>query len=742
MRPTPEFQRLPREWLPLVALFLSGTALVMTVGWAEEWALSYRSHWIGSAATGTLEPPTADGLAVAADGTCVVASSTEDGSPSITLYRDGGLIGRAAAIPDCTHAFTGAVAVSENHIFAAIILGSRPVALIPAPEATTTPPPGRVWHGLWRFTRDGHHAPSPGGGASGGAFLRLHESAEDAPAAVTGVWVHEGIVFVSDAATGRIRTIDEVSLEPTGNAFPADRPSGLCVLAGKLQVIERGAVVSAFTLDGKRTGQVLDEGDELLPGAVAPTPEGRLMVSDRGPGQQVHFFNMSGVPTRVRTLGEEAGAYGPPTPGETGPRRFAGITGVGADAAGGLHVAQSPPPGGFVLRQFAPDRRTLRWEIETAAPAHGADIDPRHDGREMYSAEGLHTLELEKPPGASLRWTGLTVHPFRYPQDWRLAPAPPRTTPATGRRGGTTSFVEVNGHPQLAIRSPDGSRLSLYRFAQRTAVPALVIDTGTSTSDAPAFDFPDRPRHQPWIWRDANGNGHAEPDEVTAAPAFAHSRFPASPIDARGGLWLATSSRDNEPPTLLIAHWKCEAVDSHGIPVYPAEPSTRSHRGISLSIPATDPFHDFVYHPATDTLYQIVPGETGSSAGPLAVSAHDGWIQQTRPDALSLRPRWICPLPESFGPPAAPGLAVAGALVFIRHSTSRDILVVRSDTGTIVGTIRPPASKETAAITRASPALRAHRRQDGSYLVLIQDPTARRVLVHHLDDPLVPTRGE
>ena len=145
------------------------------------------------------------------------------------------------------------------------------------------------------------------------------------------------------------------------------------------------------------------------------------MVADRGASQQVHFFNMSGVPTRVRTLGEDTGIYGPPAPGEAGPRRFAGPTGVGADASGELFVAMSPPPGGCVLRQFAPDRKTLRWQLVAPAITHGADADPLSDGLDLYSAEGRHALDLGKEPGQSWRWVALTVNPFRYPQDPWLA---------------------------------------------------------------------------------------------------------------------------------------------------------------------------------------------------------------------------------------------------------------------------------------------------------------------------------
>ena len=736
------------------AFLAAGVAVATAIDLAAAGELSYRTHWLGHAGNEPPVPQEARGLAVAADGTCVVSSGPGTAAPAVATYRDGRLVNHTAAIPGGAHAFTGAVAVSERHLFAAIRLGPAPTASGPAPVAgdATGPPPGRIWHGLWRFTRDGRHAPAPAGRGAEKAFLLVHESpAGSAAPAVTGVWIHEGTVFVSDAAAGRIRAFDEATLKPTQPGFPADQPSGLCVLAGNLQVIERGAVVSAFTLDGKRTGQVLDEGDDLVPGAVAPTPEGRLLVADRGASQQVHFFNMSGVPTRVRTLGEETGVYGPPAPGEAGPRRFAGLSGVGADASGELVVAMAPPTGGFVLRRFAPDRKTLRWQIAAPSLAHGADIDPLSDGLDIYSAEGRHALDLGQAPGHSWRWVALTANPFRYPHDMRLVAATDRLTPARSDphaagtppafpRSGTTTFLEIHGHKLLALRSPDGSLLSLYRLRGQTAVPALVIHPGGPAEPTPV-DLPGRPQDGPWIWRDTNGDGQAERSEFAAAPAFARGRFQHTPIDPRGGLWLAIQSRE-QPAAHRLGQWPCQGVDDHGIPVYLPEPSVTARMAPATPGSATDSAMEALYDPARDSLYQIAPLETGSTLRRFAVTASDNWSKNRETESSPAPPRWTVALPESFQAGTTPSLAVAGTLLFVLNPETLVVLVAETDTGTRLGQITPPASLSPAPGTAPASALRAHRRRDGSYLILTQDPATPRVLVHHLDDPQRPAPGK
>jgi hypothetical protein len=720
-------------------------AVACTTSSASAADLTYRTHWLGHAGQTPPAQTTAAALAVAADGTCVVSATTATGRPGAVFYRDGQPAGPLAEL--AFPGIAGAVTISENHIFLAVTLAANPSITSPAaaPAASDGPPAGTAWHGVWRFGRDGRHAPFDAGRLPEKAFLLVREtpagggSQPPASPAIRGLWVHEGELFASDAATDRIRVYDEASLAEK-RLFRASEPSGVCVVAGNLQVIERGAVVTAYALNGRPTGQVLDESPDLIPAAVAPTPEGRMLVCDHGPSQQVHFFNLSGVPTRVRALGEEGGQFGPPNPGETGPRRFAGLAGAGTDAQGNLFVAMVPPPGGLVLRSFAPDRKSLRWQLAAPAIRHGADADPASDGLDIHSAEGRHAFDPARPPGESWRWVAQSVNPFRLPHDPRLVAlhSEPSTAafhqPAVDPASGTTTFREINGRKLLVLRSADGTRLSVYRMQAHSAMPSLIIEASekpAAASPAP----PGLPNEGPWLWRDTNGNGQFDAGECTSAPAFLGSRFQPTPIDAAGGLWLTRHGDEHR-----LCHWPCQGSDEHGIPLYPADPGATTPVPVPVHRPSAAPPQPFdsLHDPANDSLYLVAtaaaPPEAASSDR-LSLVAHDGWSQRTHRDAPLSTPRWSHPLPPAFASDNQPTLALAGRLLFVLEPRSRAIHVFETATGTRLGHLSPPASQAAQPLHPPSTALRAHRRRDGSYLVLIQDPAAPRALVYHLDDP-------
>ena len=149
-----------------------------------------------------------------------------------------------------------------------------------------------------------------------------------------------------------------------------------------------------------------------------------------------------------------------------------------------------------------------------------------------------------------------------------------------------------------------------------------------------------------------------------------------------------------------------------------------------------------LYDPARDTLYQVAPVETESSPQRLTVTTFEGWSKTREAEGTPGSSRWSVPLPESFQAGATPSLALAGPLLFVLNPVTRGILVAEADTGVPLGQIAPTTSLSSASGTTPCPALRAHRRRDGSYLVLIQDPTSPRVLVHHLDDPQKSVAGK
>lgn len=707
-------------------------------------ALSYRVHFIGHTGIDRPAQTMATGLAVAADGTCFVSSNGPGDHPAPCWYNGGKLAGRCA-VPDIPGLqFTGALAVSDAYIIAAArVLGSPgvpPSSAVP-PSDNATPRPGA--DGLWRFHRDGSHAPAHPGPHPAFLPIRLETTSHfegphledphaDAPGpetprfdtsrpmakapAISGLWIHAHEVFVSDAEAGRIRVYDEATLEES-RYFKADQPGGLCVLGSQLHVIERGAVVSTFTLDGRRTGQVLDEGEDLSPAALAPTPEGRLMVADAGPSQQVHFFNMSGVPTRVRTLGEPGGMLAPPAPGEAGPRRLDSVIGIGADTSGGLSVAMNPPPGGCILRAFERDRVSLRWQSTTLAILSGADATLTSQGSDLHSAAGRHALDLSKPPGQSWRWVSQFKQPAHPPDGILQVPQPTAarppllSSPAPAHPDSTTTVCEIDTHRFLAIRSANGYRLDLHRAVGQTIVP---VATWQSIPANPR-NLPPRESNAeasrpeaPWQWLDSNGNGLTDPSETSPTPQR-RGRFPTTPIDAAGGLWMIDAA--------TIHHWPCQGVDPSGLPRHTPEPI--SFQPVFTS---SDSPESLCYDPPSSSLYVTTRSPTAKGSTLLRFSTG---LPQTR----AAPPLWNIPLAHTSS------VAAAGRFVFTLNPGSGEITVHHHSNGSPLGQLRPPLPVPKANFQAS---LRAQHLPDDSYLVITQDPAAPRALAFHLLPPFPP----
>jgi len=65
--------------------------------------------------------------------------------------------------------------------------------------------------------------------------------------------------------------------------------------------------------------------------------QGRILVADNGPRQQVLIYRLHQGPTLIGTFGTEGGIYSG-TRGEVGTLKFYGLTGVGADSSGNIYV--------------------------------------------------------------------------------------------------------------------------------------------------------------------------------------------------------------------------------------------------------------------------------------------------------------------------------------------------------------------------------------------------------------------
>ena len=151
--------------------------------------------------------------------------------------------------------------------------------------------------------------------------------------------------------------------------------------------------------------------------------QGRLLVADNGPRQQVLIFTRDGgAANKYRessALGERGGIFSG-VAGRPGPQRFNGLTGVGVDAAGNVYVSTngigvrqgSTGAGlGATLESYAPDGRQL-WQVQGLLFVDGAWMDPGASEQRLYRQQALRTGFVEAG-GTGMEVRGFLVGAFQ-----------------------------------------------------------------------------------------------------------------------------------------------------------------------------------------------------------------------------------------------------------------------------------------------------------------------------------------
>jgi len=313
------------------------------------------------------------------------------------------------------------------------------------------------------------------------------------------------------------------------------------------------------------------------------------------------------------------------------------------------------------------------------------------------------------------------LNPFRHPQDPRLhrkIPGPVNTV-----------LRVLPPHKFLILSSQNPMRLEFYRFDGQTAAPAAILSSGHP--EASPAQTPGPHESASWLWRDLNGDGRPTPDEYSPAPA-ALGACQTAQVDAAGGLWLGA-------PDGTLYHWPCSGLDEQALPQYEASSLTSQTVSPDLAGPLTADYlvenkslflAGRIPEPATTH-----PAPAGETAPGLEVRRYHLMPGNSDPPVL----RWRTRLPGDTTPTHPTALCAAGDLVFVAPASASQLHVLDARTGTHLGHL--PASAHDRPLPPAnSYSLRAHRRQDGSYLVFIHGASSGPCQIHHLDDPLGASR--
>ena len=569
--------------------------------------------------------------------------------------------------------------------------------------------------GVSRYTHDGKVAPFPGGKTRYKNMVVFREGPDNHDLIARGLASDGKLLYVADTLQDRIRVFDVATMAPVRD-FAATMPERLALdRSGNVWAIQHlGKTVLSFTARGEAREINIPLPEESVATSISFSPDGRLVVTDDGPRQQVLFFDVTAPAARlVDTFGEEGGVFAGPHPGRVGPLRLAGPTGAGFDAAGNFYVGCNVPRGGTVLRAFSPGH-ALKWEVLGLEFLDVADHLPGSNGHDLFTADDRYAFDPSALPGQGWSWVAHTLDPFRSPDDLRLH------LPALQC---ATSLRLIGGEAFLCQRGMWQGVLGLYRLEGDLALPSVVLSAGPIKAEKSDWQPAGQPRSGRWLWRDINGNNRFDAGEYTATEGPT-GEYWASNVDGAGDLWQA--GRDTG-----IWRWKFLGLDPHGNPRYDPKPEHRD-------MPA--PFTELLrteYEPRSDVMWltgqtqdhPVSGGEWGTAG--TVVARYEAWSKGPKP------PQYRVDLPYKAGERFMVSFCVAGDLFFTVDCKSARVFVYEKATGRHLGTLTPgPEVHRESGWLDFRDALRAAQLDDGSYLILAEEDYKAKILVYHMQNPL------
>ncbi|MEH2401774.1 hypothetical protein [Nostoc sp.] len=698
-------------------LSLTAGVIVTTIGITTDWAitgtptLTYKTSWIGNTfGSGNLRVQNnIEAMYVAPDGTVYTNSHWDEAGMEAAIYKDGKVIG---AIGD-THGWSRgggkAVTVNSKYIYIAMTQGSR------GKTDEDYPPEGTTWHCVRRYDLSGKPAPFPNGRGWDKSMLITSTKNE-----VTGLATGESELYVSDFAANQIRVYNIDTMKEL-RSFTVANPGAITIDPQKnLWIIQsKNGSNPAKILHYSQTGKQLPQqiADIVEPTAIAIDHQGKLLVAENGPRQQMLIYDIKDQPVQVGSFGSKGGIYAG-VAGEVRDLKLYGLTGVGTDTSGNIYInSDGFNKSGTDLRKFSPSGKLI-WRSLGLIFVDNADADPKTDGVDLFTKQEHYLMDYSKPAGKQWTYKAYTLNGFKYPQDPRLHTSPDGT------------FVRrIQGKPFLYLTDMYSSFLQIYRFNPATdgkiAIPAGMF-VGTNSADKP-FLTGNWPPHQPekgeWIWRDRNGNGKFEKNEYDTSKDYPY--IGGWWVDSKGDVWKALRTQDG------IRHYPLQGIDAKGNPIYK----------YSLMQKQTTPkiFNDLrriEYFPETDTMY--LSGFTvdhpafGDDTGVVGseIARFDNWSQGNR------TPRWRIVIPyDTTGKHevSTAAMSVAGDHVFAVTVKTAEVHVYNAKTGVQVQQLKPgPEVGSESGWIDIPYGIRAFRRSNGEYLVFVEENWKGKVIMYRL----------
>jgi hypothetical protein len=721
-----------------------GLAAVASAYPASPTVLQARTSWIGNTfgfGDGTWTQINITAIAVTPDGRVYTNAPWDESGAEASIYKDGKVLGTAGGTHGWGNYGGNAIALNGRYAFVAVSVGNERGHLS---KDGVWPPKGKQWYGVSRRDiRDMKRsvafqanlaADKDGHAQLAAAFLMINEAPEvkrgapktdDVKQDVGGLAASDALLYVANTAMNRIEVYDAESMQQKSK-WNATQP-------GRLALAKDGTLWALVNTQGGKArlahytpaGAAIDDAPALAAGADAVDltidAQGRLLVADNGPRQQVLIFTRDGGAGKYRessALGERGGIFSG-VAGRPGPQRFNGLTGVGVDAAGNVYVSTngigvrqgSTGAGlGATLESYAPDGRQL-WQVQGLLFVDGAWMDPARPNS-VYTGNKRFELDLSKPVGQEWKYVGFLSGRFKYPEDPSFS---------VGDWPGQPIARKVDGRTFLYLTDMYSDHLKIYRFdAKRDG--ELAIPSGYFAGrERGTENIPNHPPHGDWIWRDTNGNGRFDANEFDV-----NNGVLPNPggwgwwVDTKGDIWHTSDGRG-------INRFRYGGVDRVGNPIY-AYANAQNY-----AMPA--PFNVVkraVYEADTDTMY--LTGYTADEPFDRGYWKEVG-RRLVRYDHWSKVPeqRYSIELPwDTKSKPLATtiGVTVEGKYLFTVEPVGM-VHVYEKDTGREVGVIKPGAEVGGASGWVDVPnGISASRQANGEYLVFVEEDARGKVMMY------------
>lgn len=647
---------------------------------------------------------------VTADGTVYTNSGWDEAGQECGIYKDGQIVGRLSA----THmvADGGAITADETAVWF-----SRAKAEDDQGYVTCY---FRDERGKYKFR----------------GTVKVSEER------VAGLAVGGGLLFASDAAGGKIKVFDPVTLEFI-REWPVERPGKLVVDgSGNVWVIQQagasgGARILCFSKEGQLRPQRIQCAAGEIPIALAyDRKANRLLVADNGPDQNIKIYvDLDKSPKLAGTFGVTGGIYGG-TPGLVGPGRFHDLSGVGIDDEGNIYVAcgfsRLLPGGGWVrsgteLESYRPDG-TRNWVLYGLEFVDMAEADPASDGCDLYTKHEHIVMDYDKPAGKDWTYKGYTLNPIKYPQDPRLYDYAAISAPFIRR---------IQGRLLMFLTDMYSDSLRVYRFNPATdgevAIPCGYFAKNSRSSAAKWLK--NAPAMGEWIWIDKDGDGQIEDEEFLQAKNPRNNDNWGFWVDDNGDVWMGGNMGGQK-----IRRYIFQGFNEHGVPMW----DPRQVETFEMPMPFVD-LQRVMYYPQTDTMYLAgytvkYPNDCGAwKVVGRTLIRYDGWRSGSR------KPRYQIVFPGWEMQNQTASIAIAGDYIFSIFVKKPEVIVWDAETGQQVETIT--LGREIygeVGWVDIPHGLSAFKRKNGEYIICIEEDFRGKVLVlrWHPGDSALKSKGQ